>query len=89
MPVVMVAADRFHAEKLEALVVASGCQFTIDEARSQLLVIHGRSILDTMGLADLLVEHRSNFRHPPKPQRSRPPCVQEQPPVYEQPPLFS
>jgi hypothetical protein len=70
VPVVYVAADRFHSERLQPLLARAGCGFTIDDARPDLLVVGGRSIRDTMRLAQLVVEHRGDFKRPSTPRKS-------------------
>jgi hypothetical protein len=54
-PVVFFAADRLHAEALQPLVARSGCGFTSDPLRPEFLVINGRSVEDTLRLAEALL----------------------------------
>lgn len=60
-PVVLVAATEFRAEALQPLVEASGCTFAIDEYRPELLVVRGVSIVNTMALADAVINNRKDF----------------------------
>lgn len=69
-PVVLFAATEFRAKALQPLVEASGCTFTIDENRPELLVVRGRSITHMMALAAAVMENRKNFvQHRPTDQR--------------------
>jgi hypothetical protein len=60
-PIVFVALDKRHATLLQPLVRDSECGFSIDPRRPELLAIEGRSILDTMKLANSVLEHNGNF----------------------------
>jgi hypothetical protein len=62
IPVVFVAADAAHAQSLQPLVEQAGCVFGIDDARPDLLVIEGRSVLDTIRLACLVLDHHESTR---------------------------
>lgn len=70
-PVVFLAADQQQARALEPLMAATGCLFSADANRSEMLVICGRSIRDTMRLADLVISHRAGL--------SRGPAVRDKP----------
>jgi hypothetical protein len=61
MPVVLFATTEYRAKALQPLVAATDCRFGIDEARGYLLAVMGRSILDTMALADAVLESRRTF----------------------------
>ncbi|GAB6987019.1 hypothetical protein [Nocardioides pyridinolyticus] len=63
-PVVLFAATEFRARALQPLVEETGCTFGIDAARPNLLVVRGRSIENTMALADAVVENRKSFVQP-------------------------
>ena len=62
VPVVMLAADRAHAEALQPLVEGSGCGFDFDPVRPELLVINGRSVEDTLRLARAVLASLEVFR---------------------------
>ncbi len=83
-PVVLFAATEFRARALQPLVEASGCRFALDGNRPELLVVRGRSIANLMALAELVLNHRSDFvqRRPPRM------TVGRQAPTIEQMPLF-
>lgn len=57
-PVVHFAADRHRVTILRDLLDGSGCGFSTDPARGELLVVGAGSIEDTMGLAGRLLESR-------------------------------
>lgn len=76
-PVVLFATTEDRARALQAFVEATDCRFGIDPARRDLLAVTGRSILDTMGLADAVLEFRHTFVRPRQSRRTRP--GQEQP----------
>jgi hypothetical protein len=80
-PVVLFAATEFRAKALQPLVEGSGCTFTLDENRPELLVVRGLSIANTMALADAVMENRKKFvqhRAPDQRQsRREPQSVQE------------
>jgi hypothetical protein len=61
VPVVFLAADREHAQRLQPLVGGAGCGFDIDPDRPELLVILSRSIEETLSLADAILSHLSEF----------------------------
>lgn len=61
-PVVMFAADRPHAEALQPLVGSSGCGFAHDSLRPELLVVTGRSVQNTLRLADTVLASIEAFR---------------------------
>lgn len=69
-PVVLFAADQYRAEKLQPLAERTGCHFTIDTARPELLVVGGRSIADTMALAQAVFDARADFRPPRRTKNS-------------------
>jgi hypothetical protein len=71
-PVVLFATTEFRARALQTLAKATGCRFGIDRARSDLIAVTGRSILDTMALADAVLESRPTFVQPRLPRRTRP-----------------
>jgi hypothetical protein len=62
IPVVMFAADRAHAEALQPLVESSGCGFGLDQVRPEFLVINGRSVQDTVRLAQAVLDSIDVFR---------------------------
>jgi hypothetical protein len=68
-PVVLFATTEYRARALQPLVEATGCRFGIDAARAELLAVTGRSILDTMGLADAVLGSRRTFVQPRPPSR--------------------
>jgi hypothetical protein len=63
-PVVLFATTEYRARALQPLVEATGCRFGIDTSRVELLAVRGRSILDTMQLADAVLESRRTFVQP-------------------------
>lgn len=69
VPVVLFATTEYRARALQPLVEATNCRFNIDPARPELLAVAGRSILDTMALADAVLESRHTFVQP------RPPAI--------------
>ena len=72
VPVVLFATTEYRARALQPLVEATNCRFNIDPARPDLLAVAGRSILDTMALADAVLESRHTFVQP-RPPRHTPP----------------
>jgi hypothetical protein len=68
-PVVLFATTEFRARALQPLVEATGCRFGIDTARPELLAVAGRSILDTMALADAVLRSRHTFVQKRLPRR--------------------
>jgi hypothetical protein len=60
-PVVLFATTEYRARALQRLVAATNCRFDIDTARPELLAVAGASILDTMALADAVLESRHTF----------------------------
>lgn len=74
-PVVLFASTRFRAMALQPLVQRTGCRFGIDEARPDLLAVSGSSILDTMALAEGVLDSRSTFVQ----RRTRPPTRRGKP----------
>lgn len=72
LPVVLFATTEYRAEALQPLVEATGCQFGIDARRPDLLAVMGRSILDTMALAEAVLESRRTFVQPKPSRRARP-----------------
>jgi hypothetical protein len=67
-PVVLFATTERRATALQPLVEATDCRFGIDAARPDLVAVQGRSILDTMALADAVMRSRHTFvqhRRPP------------------------
>ena len=54
-PVVIFAVDRPHAEALQQLVRNNGCGFATDPRRPGLLAINGRSVQETLSLADAVL----------------------------------
>lgn len=71
VPVVLFATTEYRARALQPLVEATGCQFGIDSARPELLAIEGRSILETMALADAVLRSRHTFVQKRVPRRTR------------------
>lgn len=71
-PVVLFATTEYRARALQPLVEATGCRFGIDPARQDLLTVQGRSILDTMALADAVLGSRHTFVRP-RPSRGHRP----------------
>jgi hypothetical protein len=61
LPVVLFATTEYRAKALQPLVEATECRFGIDAARPDLLAVMGRSILDTMALADAVLATRHTF----------------------------
>ncbi len=72
LPVVLFATTEYRAEALQPLVEATDCQFGIDARRPDLLAVMGRSILDTMALAEAVLESRRTFVQPKPSRRARP-----------------
>lgn len=60
-PVVMFAADKAHAVKLQPLVEANGCGLEDDGARSDLLCVYAPSIVEMMNLATALLDASNEF----------------------------
>jgi hypothetical protein len=60
-PVVYVATTQYRAQALADLIGPTGCRFGIDTARPDFLVVAGRSIEDTMNLADAVLAARQSF----------------------------
>src|SRR5713101_7338219 len=63
-PVVLFATTEYRAKALQPLVEAADCRFGIDTARRDLLAVAGRSILNTMALADAVLGSRHTFVQP-------------------------
>lgn len=82
-PVVLFAATEFRARALQPWVEESGCTFTLDENRPELLVVRGWSISNTMALAELVFAHRREFV-----QHRLPSARKRRRPTSEQPSLF-
>lgn len=61
-PVVIFAASEDAARALQSLVEASGCTFELNQDHPDLLAVRGRSITNTMALAEAVLEHRNTFR---------------------------
>jgi hypothetical protein len=72
VPVVLFATTEYRARALQPLLEATNCRFGIDEARPDLLAVQGRSILDTMALADAILGSRHTFVQPRAPRGIRP-----------------
>ena len=72
VPVVLFATTEYRARALQPLVEATGCRFGVDPARPDLLAVTGRSILDTMALADAILESRQTFVRPRPSHHKRP-----------------
>jgi hypothetical protein len=72
VPVVLFATTEYRARALQPLVEATNCQFDIDIARPELLAVAGRSILDTMALADAVLESHHTFVRPRPSHRTAP-----------------
>ncbi len=72
VPVVLFATTEYRAKALQPLVEATNCRFSIDTARPELLAVEGRSILDTMALADAVLESRNTFVQSRPSRRARP-----------------
>lgn len=64
VPVVLFATTQFRAAALQPLVDQTGCAFTMDSARPDLLAVQAPSILHTMALADAVLSHRRTFVRP-------------------------
>ena len=64
VPVVLFATTQYRAGVLQLLAEPTGCRFGIDTARADLLAVTGRSILDTMALADAVLGSRHAFVQP-------------------------
>lgn len=58
-------------ELCNPLAQAANCRFGIDTARPELLAVWGRSILDTMSLADAVLGSRNTFVQPRPPRSAR------------------
>jgi hypothetical protein len=71
-PVVLFATTKYRARALQPLVEATDCRFDIDPARPELLVVEGQSILNTMALADAVLESRRAFVKPRPPRHAGP-----------------
>jgi hypothetical protein len=71
VPVVLFATTEYRARALQPLAQAANCRFGIDTARPELLAVWGRSILDTMSLADAVLGSRNTFVQPRPPRRAR------------------
>ncbi|SRR5216684_2167690 len=71
-PVVLFATTEYRAKALQPLVEATDCRFGIDTARRDLLAVAGRSILNTMALADAVLGSRHTFVQPRPLRRTRP-----------------
>ncbi len=63
-PVVYVATTEYRARALADLIKPTGCRFGIDSTRHDLLVVAGRSIEDTMALAEAVLAARQTFVQP-------------------------
>lgn len=61
VPVVLFAATKRRAIALRPLVGEANCLFDIDPARPDLLVVRGRSIRDTMDLAQAVIDASATF----------------------------
>lgn len=61
VPVVLFAAAKPVARTLQPLAAAAGCTFAVDDNHPHLLTVCGRSILNTMALAEAVLENRSKF----------------------------
>jgi len=72
VPVVLFATTEYRAKALQPLVEATNCRFGIDTARPDLLAVTGRSILDTMALADAVLESRHTFVRPRSSHHAQP-----------------
>lgn len=71
-PIVLFAADRRRMTRLKPLVEESHCGLDIESSRGHpLFSVYSRSILELMALAELLFQHRSDFRSLPKTDRHR------------------
>jgi hypothetical protein len=64
VPVVLFATTEYRAQALQPLVEATGCQLEIDPVWSHLLAVRGRSIPDTMALAESILGARTSFVRP-------------------------
>jgi hypothetical protein len=71
-PVVLFATTEYRARALQPLVEATGCRFGIDSARPDLLAVEGKSIVDTMALAEAVLRSRHSFVQPRGPRGNRP-----------------
>lgn len=63
--------DGSKSQALRPLADAAGSTFMIDGNRGELLVVRGRSIANTMRLADVILENRESFvqHRAPRPHR--------------------
>lgn len=61
VPVVLFAATAHRAQALQPLVEGTGCRFSIDDARPDLITVAAPSILNTMALAEGVLESRGAF----------------------------
>jgi hypothetical protein len=64
VPVVLFATTEYRARALQSLVEVTGCEFAIPAVEPDLLAVMGRSILDTMALADAVLKSRHTFVQP-------------------------
>lgn len=71
-PVVYFAASTFRAQALQRLAAKAGCTFMIDGSRAELIVVRGRSIANTMSLAEAILENRDSFVQHRQPRKPRP-----------------
>lgn len=71
-PVVCIAADRHRTQTLQPLVAAAGCGFDTDDARGELLVVRGPSVVEMMDLAPRVLEAREAFVPRRGPRRPKP-----------------
>ena len=78
VPVVLFATTEYRARALQPLVEATDCRFGIDVARPELLAATGRSILDTMALADAVLRSRQTFVQPRPSRRTQPGHARDQ-----------
>lgn len=69
-PIVLFATTEYRARALQPLVEATNCRFLIDPVRPELLAVTGPSILETMALADAMLESRRSFVRPRQSNRS-------------------
>ncbi|WP_298442890.1 hypothetical protein [Ferrimicrobium sp.] len=60
-PIVVFACDRHRVAVLQPLVEAAGCGLTTDEHREGMLAVVAESVEDTMALARMVADHRSEF----------------------------
>lgn len=70
-PVVYFAAQELRAKVLQPLVDETGCGFSIDAARDELIVLEAPSVTCCIQLAERVLDARADFRSARVPRRPR------------------